>query len=447
MSRVAFLEQYYPAASESIDNSSSFNETTKETTNLNTAERNSKAVFYCCLFLLGSLGNAMVILVLKRKRKRTINDYFVLNLAVADLTFLWLSLPFYTYDLFQPFNKNLLYCKLIWPMMSVTLSVSVFTLMSMAVERCRGIANPLQPRIKLQATLIWIFLIWIFAFVTIVPLMIVARSEGVLCAENWPKNYYRQAYTVVLCILQYGIPLFVIVIAYLRIAFCLIRSRLPMLTTINAKGEVIRHKTRSENVQIIRTLAVIVILFMACMLPNQIAWLLFDFGGDSHKELSDAFWTCAEALIYLHACVNSIVYGSLTRQFRRGYVRFFRHIFCFGKTNVDYSTGVSENHTGDKHLRPKRKAGVLYGSLKFRKISESTRTTRLIVNSSPIMSTSEESINQLGSPSPGSSPVPGSASIEMILRRTQAKETLLKLAFTNLGMDTSDDDSCQETKL
>ena len=156
-----------------------------------------------------------------------------------------------------------------------------------------------------------------------------------------------------------------------------------MLTTINAKGEVIRHKTRSENVQIIRTLAVIVILFMACMLPNQIAWLLFDFGGDSYKELSDAFWTCAEALIYLHACVNSIVYGSLTRQFRRGYVRFFRHFFCFGKINVDYSTGVSENHTRDKHL----------------------------------------------------------------LRRTQAKETLLKLAFTNLGMDTSDDDSCQETKL
>ncbi|XP_022778805.1 neuropeptide FF receptor 1-like, partial [Stylophora pistillata] len=351
---------------ESIDNSSSFNETKEGTPNLSTAERNSKVVFYCCLFLLGTLGNAMVIAVLKgKRRKRTINDYFILNLAVADLTFLWLSVPSYTYELFLPFNKNLFYCKLIWPLMSLTLSVSIFTLSSMSIERCRGITNPLQPRIKLQATLTWIILIWIFAFSIFVPLMIVARPEGVFCAENWLKNYFRQAYTAVLFALQYGIPLFVIVIAYHRIVIFLIRSRLPMLTTINSRGEVIRHKTRSENVQIIRTLAVIVILFMVCMLPNQIAWLLIDFGGDSYQELSDAFWTCAEALLFLHSCINPIVYGSLTRQFRRGYMRFFRHVFCFGKANVDFSTDVSENQTRDRHLRPKRKASVPHGSLKL----------------------------------------------------------------------------------
>ena len=191
MSRIAFLEQYSPVASKSINNSSSLNETKEGTPNLSTAERNLKVVFYCCFFLLGSLGNAMVIVVLKGKRKRTINDYFILNLAVADLTFLWLSVPSYTYELFQPFNKNLFYCKLIWPLMSLTLSVSIFTLSSMSIERCRGITNPLQPRIKLQATLIWIILIWIFAFFIFVPLMTVARPEGVFCAENWLKNYYR----------------------------------------------------------------------------------------------------------------------------------------------------------------------------------------------------------------------------------------------------------------
>ena len=166
-----------------------------------------------------------------------------------------------------------------------------------------------------------------------------------------------------------GIPLFVIATAYFRIAIFLIRSRLPMLTTINSKGEVIRHKTRSENVQIIRTLAVIVILFMACMFPNQIAWMLLDFGGASHKKLSDAFWTCAEAFMFLHACINPIVYGSLTRQFCRGYIRFFRHIFCFCKVNVDYPIGVSHNQTEDRDLRPKRKVGVLHG---FPKLSENS---------------------------------------------------------------------------
>ncbi|KAJ7339602.1 hypothetical protein OS493_006006 [Desmophyllum pertusum] len=222
-----------------------------------------------------------------------------------------------------------------------------------------------------------------------------------------------------------------------------------MLTSVDSHGQVVRHKTRSENVQIIRTLAVIVTLFMACMLPNQIAWMLFDFGGDSHKDLSHAFWTGAEALIYLHACVNPIVYGSLTRKFRHGYIRYLRYVFCCRKTNISYSTDISENLTSKRQARPKRSAVVLHGSLKFRSFSENSGTTRIEMQSSPIMSTSGES-NQFPSPSPGSSPIPGSTSVEMLLRTTSRQETktLLNLSFTNSALDVSDDEqSVQDTKL
>ena len=449
MSRIARLELLPQETSKSVDNSSSNNQTEEGTSSLSESERDFKTVFYCCLFILGSLGNIMVIVVVKGKRKRTINDYFILNLAVSDVTFLWFSLPFYTYELFRTFGKNVFYCKIIWPMMSVTLSVSVFTLTSMAVERCRGIINPLQPRIKLQATLVWILLIWICAFVTMFPLMIIARPDGVLCLEEWPKAQYRQAYTAVLFALQYACPLLVIAIAYLRIAVCLVTSRLPMLTSQNSGGQVIRHNTRSDNVQIIRTLAVIVILFMACMLPNQIAWMLFDFGGDSHKELSRAFWTGAEALIYLHACVNPIVYGSLTRQFRRGYLLYFRYVCCCKKTGINYSTGTSENLASKGKSRLKRDAVLLHGSLQIRSLSKRSRTTHLEMQSSPVMSTSGE----YGSPSPGPSPVPGSTSVEMLLRtiKRQETKTFLSLSFTNAASEISDmsddEQSVQDTKL
>ncbi|XP_078356359.1 galanin receptor type 1-like [Oculina patagonica] len=449
MSRMACLEQSSQVMDKSVDNSSSNNQTEEGTTSFSEAERNFKIVFYCCLFIIGSLVNLMVIVVVKGKRKRTINDYFILNLAVSDLTFLWFTIPFYTYELFQTFYKNVFYCKIIWPMMSVTLSDSVFTLTSMAIERCRGIINPLQPRIKLKATLVWILFIWICAFVTMIPLIVVARPDSVLCYEKWPKTQYRKAYIAVLFALQYASPLLVIAIAYLRIVICLVTSRLPMLTSQNSRGQVIRHKTRSENVQIIRTLAVIVIFFMACMLPNQIAWMLFDFGGDLHKELSRAFWTGAEALIYLHACVNPIVYGSLTRQFRRGYLLYFRYVFCCRKTSITYSTGTSENLASARKSRSKRSAVVLHGSLRFRSLSEKSRIMRLEMQSSPIMSTSGES-NQFGSPSPGTSPIPGSTSVEMLLRtfKRQETKTLLNLSFTYSGLEISDDEqSVQDTKL
>jgi len=453
MSRIARLEQLSQEMNtQPSNNSSTNNHTEAGTTSLSEAERNFKIVFYCCLFIFGSLGNFLVIVVLKGKSKRTINDYFILNLAFSDLTFLWLSLPFYSYELFKTFKKNLFYCKFIWPMMSVTLSVSTFTLTSMSVERCRGITNPLQPRIKLKATLLWILLIWICAFVTMFPLMIVAKSDDVFCGEDWPKIYYRQVYTAVLFGLQYVVPLLIIATAYLRIAFCLMTSRLPMRTSMNSRGQIVRRKTRFENVQIIKTLAVIVFLFMACMLPNQIAWMLFDFGGDSHKELSHAFWTCAEALIFLHACVNPIVYGTLTRQFRRGYVRYFKYVFCCRKPTLR-STGTSENLTSERQGRQKRSAVVLHGSLKYTTVSAKSRTTRLEVQSSPNLSTSGES-NYLGSPSPvTSSSVCRSTSIEMLLRTTSTQrcvdtKTFLNLSFSNDALDTSDDEkSVQDTKL
>ena len=437
---------------ENSNNSASSNQTGEGTPSLSEAERTFKVVFYSCLFIFGSLGNLLVVLVVKRKLKsrRTTNDYFILNLAVADLTFLWLSLPFYTNDLYRPFNKNLLYCKLIWPMMSVTLSVSVFTLTSMAVERCRGITNPLQPRIKLQATLIWIFLIWIFAFLTIVPLMIAARSGGVLCTERWPKFSYRQAYTAVLFGFQYVLPLAIIAIAYLRIIVCLITSRLPMRTTINSRGQVIRQKTRSENIQIIRTLAVIVTLFMACMLPNQIAWVLLDFGGASYAGLTKAFWTCAEALLFLHACVNPIAYGSLTGRFRQGYVRFFRSIFCCKERRLALPS-LSDNRTSTRHSRKNHNGVIVHGSLKCTSIIENPETTQLNMQSSPTLSITGERA-QVGNTLSGISPpqIVNTTDIDVtntIETRVCGAKEVASLFYANSALQTSDEEqNVKETR-
>ena len=431
--------------------SSSKNQTEKDSTSLSEAERNFKIVFYCCLFIVGSLGNLLVIAVVKAKRKKTINDYFILNLAVSDLTFLWFSLPFYTYELFQSFYKNVFYCKIIWPMMSVTLSVSVFTLTSMAVERCRGIINPFQPRIKLQATLVWILLIWICAFVTITPLMVITRPDTVLCFEAWPKTYYRQAYTAVLFTLQYAIPLIVIVIAYLRIAFRLITSKLPMRTSVNARGQVVRQKSRIENVQIIRTLAVIVVLFMACMLPNQIAWMLFDFGGDSHRELSHAFWISAEALIFLHACVNPIVYGGLTGQFRRGYVQYLRYAFgCCRKSRIG-SPDSSEIRTRELQTRRKSSGVIVHGSLKYKSFVDRSRTICFQQQSSPSLSIARErnSVHR-GPPSVWHQHNTNLKIQAAKVNKQNCTKTkvLLKLSYANSSLDMSDEEhSVRDTKL
>ncbi|EDO40106.1 predicted protein [Nematostella vectensis] len=277
-----------------------------------------KIVFYIFLFIFGTIGNLLVMVVIKSRKKRSVNDFFIFNLAISDLTFVLVSLPFYTYELFLRFDKFGFYCKVVWPMMSVTLCVSIFTLTFMSVERCRAIVFPLKPRIKRTSVLIGLSTVWVASLVCILPLSIVTSAEGELCMERWPSEGHRKAYTIALFAIQYAIPLLIIAMAYITIAIKLVRTEVPDRTSVNNRGQIVKRQSRKENFHIIRTVAVIVSLFLVCMLPNQIAWLLYDFEGEEQAKL---FWSFAEALIFLHSCVNPVIYGSLTRQFREGYIR------------------------------------------------------------------------------------------------------------------------------
>ena len=69
--------------------------------------------------------------------------------------------------------------------------------------------------------------------------------------------------------------------------------------------------------QVIKTMALIVILFTICLLPGQIGYLLWEFGDEEDQAAMDIIFKFANILDCLHACVNPIVYGLLTEQFRR----------------------------------------------------------------------------------------------------------------------------------
>lgn len=341
------------------------------------AEKVFKIVFYIVLFIVGTIGNLLVVIIIRNKRRKTVNDYFILNLATSDLTFLWFALPFYFYELFEKFVKFHFYCKFLWPMMSVSLFVGIFTLTFMSVERCRAILFPFRPRIKKTTLLLAITCIWTASILCIIPLMIVVRPEGIMCLEHWPNESHRKAYTAALFILQFAVPISVIAVAYLTIIVKLFKTKVPNRTSVNHRGQLIK-QNRTENIHVIRTVAIIVVLFVACMLPNQIAWILMDFGGDQYKNLSEKFWLFAEALMFLHSCVNPIIYGTLTRQFREGYIKYINFICCCGRSAQKTMDLSEQRHYQDRQSNFSRPLGRMTykGSLKSPSIIKSTGSTQ-----------------------------------------------------------------------
>lgn len=89
------------------------------------------------MVIVAAGGNIIVIwIVLAHKRMRTVTNYFLVNLAVADALITILNTLFnFVYMLYShwPFGKN--YCKFTQFIAPCTISASVFTFMAIAIDR------------------------------------------------------------------------------------------------------------------------------------------------------------------------------------------------------------------------------------------------------------------------------------------------------------------------
>ena len=290
-----------------------------------TDERHAKLAVFSLTFVLGIVGNTLLLLVIRKKRKRSTNDFFIINLALADLTFLLFSLPINILVLGK-MNFPESFCRFTWPMMTISNNVSIFTMCSMAIYRCRVIVHPLRPKIKQRSVLFWIAALWVTSLLAIVPLMMVAKSSpGGWCYEDWPSKKQRQAYTASLVVIQYIAPLLLIALAYIRIAFDL---KFPHLFVRTQSKYVSRSVTRQqEDIRVIKTLATVVILFAIFMLPGQVAWMLMDFGDARHKKIAETLFKFYDLSAYFHCCLDPIVYGALMKHFRQEMIRSLLRVF------------------------------------------------------------------------------------------------------------------------
>ena len=121
--------------------------TTEDTNNSSTTcdalERRVTLVFFVLTFVFGSTGNLLVLLVVAKKSSRTVNDIFIVHLAVSDLCFLFFCLLIFIYMQVSEFRGSKEYCKFIWPMMTVAFCAGIFTVTLMAVQRCEVILHPI----------------------------------------------------------------------------------------------------------------------------------------------------------------------------------------------------------------------------------------------------------------------------------------------------------------
>ncbi|KPP72011.1 neuropeptide Y receptor type 1-like [Scleropages formosus] len=291
------------------------------------------AIAYSTIALLGVVGNLALILIIARQREmHNVTNILIANLSVSDLLMAIMCLPFtfvYTFMDHWVFGEAM--CKLNSMVQCCSVSVSIFSLVLIAVERYQLIVKPRGWRPSNLQAYIGIGIIWTLAVSTSVPFMLFTLvtddplkllqnfheeyTGKVVCVEDWPSRKLRLAYTTCMLLLQYIGPLCFIFICYLKI-YTRLKKRNIMMDKMR------ENKYRSgETKRINVMLFSIVVAFAVCWLPLNIFNAVIDW---NHEVVMNCHHNPLFSLCHLTAmasvCVNPVFYGFLNKNFQRDLV-------------------------------------------------------------------------------------------------------------------------------
>ena len=286
-------------------------------------------LFYFTIVVVGSVGNTLICLAILGREKRKTSEYFILNLAITDLATSVISIPLDIIERlagYWPFGSFL--CKVVYPLQTILMAVSVSTLLAMSLERHRAIMYPLKPRMKGRKPIIIILVIWLASTFLVFPYIFVLGLDDVFCVEHWPNTHYAKAYTISVFIVLYLCPLCGITIAYVRIGRKLYRDikKIKVVVADSERGLIGKQVLRTRahrNVRIVKIFVTAVIAFGLCMLPNHIMWLWHDYGDGYRSKYFSNVLVFTNILVYVNSSINPFIFGTLQARCARGCRGFF----------------------------------------------------------------------------------------------------------------------------
>ncbi|XP_030315012.1 neuropeptide Y receptor type 6 [Calypte anna] len=296
---------------------------------------------YTLVTVVGLFGNVCLIIIIKRwKEAQNVTNILIANLSLSDVLICVLCIPVtVTYTLMDYWIFGEAMCRISSFIQSVSVTVSIFSLVLIAVERYQLIVNPRGWKPNISHAYWGILFIWGFSLMISIPFLIFHQltdepfkhlafhndfyKNKVACIEAWPSVTQRLIFTTSLLVFQYCFPLVFIFICYLRI-FVRLRRR-------HGKIERMReNETRlSENKRINMMLISIVVTFAACWLPLNIFNVVFDWNYEALMSCNhNLAFTICHLVAMISTCINPIFYGFLNKNFQKDLVVLVHHCRC-----------------------------------------------------------------------------------------------------------------------
>ncbi|XP_014277089.1 RYamide receptor [Halyomorpha halys] len=290
------------------------------------------SICYISISVAAVVGNGLVIwVILTSRRMRNVTNYYIANLALADIAVGLFAIPFeFQAALLQRWVLPNFMCPFCPFVKTLSISVSIFTLSAIALDRYRAILYPLTARASRVHFRVVISVIWIaggvmaapFAYglrVTKAPVPYFPLNSSELIFDycdnmNMPAELY-ESYRTTLVLLQYFLPLIVISYAYARVALTLWGSTAPGNAQTDRDSNIMRNKKKV--LKVIKMLVIVVVLFALCWLPLQTYNVLQNITDINEYKYINIFWFGFDWLAMSNSCYNPFVYAIYNEKFKR----------------------------------------------------------------------------------------------------------------------------------
>ncbi|KAB5586591.1 hypothetical protein PHYPO_G00003460 [Pangasianodon hypophthalmus] len=298
---------------------------TVEPCDYGTHARHFLPVLYSLFFIVGFLGNMLVLwVILRGAHLKSMTDVSLLNLAIADLLLIF-SLPFLAHYARDTWVFGSFMCTLVLGVYYIGFYAGIFFIVLMSVDRYFAIVHSVFAlRIRTKAYgILASMVIWIIAIAASFPellyLGVETNKKEVLCSA-YPKgkghNDVRSAAFIKMNVLGLLIPLIIVGFCY-----SMVLRRLRSLRTSKKLA--------------IRLVAVVMVVFFCCWIPYNIAAflkalelkLILPPGCELSKRIQ-LMLQVTEAVAYSHSCLNPFLYVFVGEKFRRHLARLLRQTPC-----------------------------------------------------------------------------------------------------------------------
>ena len=281
--------------------------------------------------ILATLGGntLMIYIVWKKPEVRTLTSFLFVNMAVSDIMVALFVMPVsmatpYTEGRWLAGALGKITCKLIYYVAFVSVTVSIFTLTIMAVDRFLAVKYPTKAFRTLRKAKVLIPFIWLTSLVLMWPWLVVMKLNQKSNFCDLKASQLGDMLVVIKALYAYTVAvLYILPLAVMSVLYGILIHHLWFHKTPGIRTNHVRRCEQTIKKRAVGLLVTILVAFTLCWLPAHVhhMFVVIDTRRAFSAEIPKYYMMAQNFVGHANSAINPWIIILLSRKFRQAFLQ------------------------------------------------------------------------------------------------------------------------------